>query len=216
MAKKKHPSVMALVILSLLAERPMHSYQMLATMKQREMGSLLNIQTSSLYKQIEDLTADGLVQVQETEREGRYPERTRYSVTESGRAFLMMRLQELLAEPVTEYPVFTAALSLITWLSPEVAGEKLEQRIHALKQAILEREQAITRAQTMQVDRIFLLEDEYSIAVLQAQIAFLKKTTEAIYHGNLTRTVDGTLQWNVQRLDLSLLPEDKDDAEKKG
>jgi len=80
-----HPSnPLALAVLALLFERPMHPYEMAATLKQRHKGESIKIRYGSLYTVIELLVKRGLITTKETSREGKRPERTVFSLTPTG------------------------------------------------------------------------------------------------------------------------------------
>src|SRR6266540_4780804 len=108
MAKRKVSNLLALAVLSLLTERPMHPYEISAVMHQRELSAVIKLNQSSLYSVIEALQREGLIVPVETQREGRYPERTIYVTTEAGRAALFDRLRSLLRRPAIEYTQFAA------------------------------------------------------------------------------------------------------------
>jgi DNA-binding PadR family transcriptional regulator len=76
-----HPSnPLALAVLALLFERPMHPYEMAATLKQRHKGESIKLRYGSLYTVIELLLKRGFIAAQKTAREGRRPERTVYTL----------------------------------------------------------------------------------------------------------------------------------------
>jgi DNA-binding PadR family transcriptional regulator len=86
---------LALAILNLLYERPMHPYEMQQLMRERGHDQVIKLKGGSLYSTIERLTAAGLITPVETTREGRRPERTVYAITETGQDELTMWLHEL-------------------------------------------------------------------------------------------------------------------------
>ena len=62
----KHPSnPLALAVLALLFERPMHPYEMAAIMKQRAKHESIKLRYGSLYTVIEDLTKRGYIEAME-------------------------------------------------------------------------------------------------------------------------------------------------------
>src|SRR6266480_2869438 len=129
MATLAHPSnPLALAVLALLFERPMHPYEMAATLKQRHKGESIKIRYGSLYTVIDLLAKRGLIAAKETSREGKRPERTIYLLTPLGYDELRAWMQDLLRDPVTEYPQFVAGLSLLPVLPPEEAVSLLKHR----------------------------------------------------------------------------------------
>src|SRR5262245_16656991 len=99
---------LALAILNLLYERPMHPYEMQQHMRERGHDFVIKLKGGSLYSTIERLIEGGLIHPVETSREGRRPERTVYALTEVGQDELTVWLRELLARPIHEYPWFGA------------------------------------------------------------------------------------------------------------
>src|SRR5437868_3078621 len=95
---------LALAVLALLAEGPTHPYEMDFVMRARGLTESFRLTRSSLYTVVEALHRDGLIVPQETQREGRRPERTVYALTEAGRAKLDGWLRALLRKPAKEYP----------------------------------------------------------------------------------------------------------------
>src|SRR5688500_6704785 len=95
---------LALSILSLLLDRPMHPYEMRVHLKERGHDQVIKLKGGSLYSTIDRLAAAGLIRAVETSREGRRPERTVYALTETGETEHLRWLRELIAEPVHEFP----------------------------------------------------------------------------------------------------------------
>ena len=85
MANRKVSNMLALAVLSLLNEKPMHPYEMSATMKQRGIPDVIKLNNGSLYSVVEALLRHGWVVPLETSREGKHPERTIYAPTERER-----------------------------------------------------------------------------------------------------------------------------------
>ena len=83
--KRTVPNPLALAVLALLYERPMHPYEMVTTMRERGKHESVKLRYSSLYSVVEALERADLIVPRETERAGRRPERTVYAITEAGR-----------------------------------------------------------------------------------------------------------------------------------
>src|SRR5437764_13579112 len=79
-------NMLALAVLALLAESPMHPYEMDLLMRSRGLTEGIKLRRSSLYTVIESLQRSGLIEPVETQREGRRPERTVYAITDAGQA----------------------------------------------------------------------------------------------------------------------------------
>ena len=181
----------AVTTLGLLAERPRHPYEIQRLIRERNKTFVKGL-PRSLYHAIDRLLAAGLIEIGDTSREGRRPERTTYRVTEHGREALETWLTELLSVPDFDEPTrYSAALSLIGYLSPQQALAALRARLLALD---LELSGGTARMQGMRpiLPRLFMLEEEQRLAGVRAEREF----TAAI----AAELEDGTLGWDVQEL----------------
>lgn len=203
MAPRKRSNVLALVILSLLVERPLHPYEMATVMRQRGLSSTVKLSFGALYANIETLQQLGLIVPVETRREGLHPERTIYAATEAGRAELLDWLRVLIRMPVTEYTQFVAGLALIAHLSPDEAVALLEERLHSLSEKIEMQRSEIETDTQRGVDQIFLIEDDYQLSQMECELAWIHKLIKEIRDGMLAEPFEGRLIWKVRRLDLA-------------
>src|SRR5688572_13214455 len=103
---------LGLAVMALLQERPMHPYEMAATLRERVKEQSIKLNYGSLYTVVAALQRAGLIVARQTVREGARPERTVYALTEAGGRELRSWMRDLLSTPVKEYPHFEAALSL--------------------------------------------------------------------------------------------------------
>src|SRR5215470_7487278 len=125
---KRLSNPLALAVLALLFERPMHPYEMAATLKHRHKHESIKLRYGSLYTVIELLLGRGFIGAKETSRDGKRPERTIYTLTRAGCDELRDWMRELLSEPAKEFPQFEAALCLLPVLSPDEAVKLLRVR----------------------------------------------------------------------------------------
>jgi DNA-binding PadR family transcriptional regulator len=180
-ARRQHPeNLLALAVLALLSERPMHPYELAATMRERHKEESIKLRYGSLYTVVEQLHRHGLIAPQETTRDGRRPERTVYAITESGRAELIAWMNDLLRRPVKEYPQFMAALSLLTVLPPSTVATLLIERLQHLDLGIQTRRGAHAGLLQSGLPPLFLIELEYEIAVMEAEQRFVQELSARI------------------------------------
>lgn len=165
---------LALAILVLLYERPMHPYEMATTLKERRKEASIRLNYGNLYNMIERLLREKLIGVRETAKEGKRPEKTVYELTAAGEAEMTEWMRELVSSPVKEYPLFEAALSLLPALPPEEVVHLLEIRIGLLEKAIKQIGDEERACQEMKLPRLFSLETEYYEALTLAEYKFSK------------------------------------------
>jgi DNA-binding PadR family transcriptional regulator len=186
-------SPLAMVLLALLVEAPMHPYRMQQVIKERGQDQLVNVaQRNSVYQTLDRLVREGLARPGGTSREAGRPERTVYEVTEEGAATLRRWLLAMLPEPAREFPEFPVALAFLPMLTPAETRELLQRRAETLT----ERVAAIEAQAPPGLPRLFLIEDEYRAAMLRAEIAWL--------HTLVTELDNGTLHWDRTLIDETL------------
>lgn len=185
-------SPLALAILALLYEEPMHPYRMQQLIKERAKDAVINVRArASLYQTIARLERDGLIAVQETARHENRPERTIYRLTEAGRETAFAWLGAMLATPAREFPAFPAAVSFLAMLRPEEALIRLETRAEAL-QAELAGIDARIGGDAATRPRVVLLEEEYRRAMRQAELDWVR--------GVVADLRAGALRWDLDEL----------------
>jgi DNA-binding PadR family transcriptional regulator len=191
--KKGHPTnPLALAVLALLFERPMHPYEMAATLKQRHKEESIKLRYGSLYTVIELLLARGFIRAGAPSREGKRPERTVYALTDTGHEELLDWMRDLIRAPVKEYPQFEAGLCLIAVLPPDEATALLRDRAMHLAGQVAQLETEIAEVARQEwspppaiqkampslkgmqkFPPLFTVEAEYRLALIKAEHAFV-------------------------------------------
>ena len=172
--QRRFSNPLALAVLVLLYERPMHPYEMAATLRERRKEESIKVRYGSLYSVIDALVAAGFITAKKTTREGNRPERTIYEITRAGEAEMHRWLREILSTPVKEFPQFEAGLSLLPALPIEEAADVLETRIEYLKRDIHELQGDLAEARAMALPALFSVESEYRLAGLETELAFVE------------------------------------------
>jgi DNA-binding PadR family transcriptional regulator len=184
MTTKRSP--LALAVLALLAYKPLHPYGVQRLLKEWGKENVVNIgQRAGLYKTMERLLTAGLITVRETGRDQQYPERTVYEVTDAGRETARGWLREILAEPKPEYPEFPAALSFAMLLEPDALLATLAERKKALTETVAKARQGVTAATGYGLPAVALLDDEYLLAVTEAELKWVSGVVAALENGEL-------------------------------
>ena len=130
---KRPSNALALAVLTLLFEQPMHPYQMSSTLRHRHKEESIRLNYGSLYSVVDSLAKKGLIAAGEAHREGNRPERTVYQLTDDGELAMREWLAEMLRDPSPQYTDFEAALSLAGALPPSEVLDLLRHRIRSLK-----------------------------------------------------------------------------------
>jgi DNA-binding PadR family transcriptional regulator len=180
MAARGRSNPLALAVLSCLAERPMHPYEIAAMLRERGKDLSIKINYGSLYTVVESLLRRRLIEERETVREGRRPERTVYGITRAGRAEHDDWLSELISRPTAEFTRFEAALSLMGGLPPEDVVPLLEQRRNLLHVMVATDESTHGLCLDQGLPEVFLVELEYRIALRKAELGYIEDLTRRI------------------------------------
>jgi DNA-binding PadR family transcriptional regulator len=200
--RRKVGNLLALYLLSLLAQQPMYPYEMAQMLRDRGKDKNFPINWGSLYTVVANLAKYGFIEEAGTVREGRQPERTTYQITELGLAELRDWMTELLSVPEDESNGFVVALSEALILPPDEVIELLTTRLATLEKANAA-QQADLRQWLEMLPRVLLIEAEYQLAMRVAQSQWLR--------GLLTEMVEGTISgidsWRRMRATGEVTPE---------
>jgi DNA-binding PadR family transcriptional regulator len=179
--------MLTLAVLELLAEAPMHPYEMKQKMHERGHERAIPLKAASIYDTVERLFKAGFIEPVVINREGRRPERTIYRLTQAGAQELDSWLRQLLEEPFREYPRFAAALMFVGALRrKEDAIAVLERRASSFEAQIASADEMM-RGVPHDLPRLFVIEEEYAQAMRRAELVWLRST--------ITELQDGVLDW---------------------
>lgn len=183
--KAPQRSALGLLVLWQLSQEPMHVYRMQKLFEAEGKDRVVNLRArATLYQTLERLVRLGLVEVADTVRQDGYPDRVVYAITDSGHAVAREWLREMLRTTDGEFPEFIVAVSLLFGLSPKEAQSELEIRADRLAAELASTEQQLEGAPAG-LPRLFLLEEEYRKAVLEAQLAWVRGVIEDLRAGEL-------------------------------
>ncbi|WP_039796392.1 PadR family transcriptional regulator [Nocardia araoensis] len=190
MKKRKVDNLLALAVLSVIIERPMHRYEIAQTLRERGKDQDMAIKWGSLYTVVQNMAKVGFLEVVGSERAGARPERVIYRITDAGRAEMADWTRELLSTPEPEHHRFVAGLSILAVLPPAEVIELLGTRLEALDRTIeTVRRELGELAGTL--PRLFIVESEFGLAMLEAEAAWTRSLRAELTEG----TFPGLAQW---------------------
>jgi DNA-binding PadR family transcriptional regulator len=173
--KRTVGNLLALAVLSYLSRAPMHPYELGRMLRDNNDVRSIKFNQGSLYMVVKQLARAGFIAEQETARAGQRPERTVYAITDAGRREAREWLRELVEVPQHEYPHFVAALSLIAALPPGDVLTLLASRLRRLAAQRAEIRDGIDRALAGGLHPLFQVEEEYRLALLDAESSFVEQ-----------------------------------------
>jgi DNA-binding PadR family transcriptional regulator len=186
-------SPLALSILELLSERPMHPYELAATMRGRHYDEFVRLNFGSLYHTVDVLERNGWILPAEREKEGNRPERTVYRLTDPGRRVLLELVRDRVAQPRREYLHFSAGLMFMHHLEAAESAELLDQRAQALQTVITKLSNVLDELLATGHTRLALIELEHKIAMIEAERAWVRRIAKEIR--------DEKLEWSAAGID---------------
>jgi DNA-binding PadR family transcriptional regulator len=181
--RRKVENLLALAVLATTVQRPMHPYEIASLLRARGKDEDMEIKWGSLYTVVRNLAKHGFLEVVDSRREGARPERTIYRITDAGREELVDWVRELVASPQPELPRFKAGLSVLSVLSPEEVETALRERLAMLERAV-EAQRAALAEHGAHIPRLFLIEDEYELAIREAEVAWIRAFADELAAGS--------------------------------
>ena len=127
-AKRSALTTPDMVLLSLLAERPMHGYQANLELERREIRDWAGISRPQVYYSLEKLARAGLIRSLETDVPAAGPERSTFETTAKGRAALADALEREEWTTQRERPPFLTWMALSWQARPGVFLKQLKRR----------------------------------------------------------------------------------------
>src|SRR3954447_10613569 len=126
--KKQNLTTPDLVLLSLLAERPMHGYEANAELERREVRDWAAISRPQVYYSLEKLAQAGMVRATESDEPNAGPERRTYTTTAKGRTALASALEAEDWALQRERPPFLTWMALSWQADPGVCAKQIRRR----------------------------------------------------------------------------------------
>lgn len=173
MTRRRVRNLLGLAVLSYLVQGPMHAYELQRRLRDNDAASTFKLSYGALYSVVQQLEKACFIEPVEVSREGQRPERTVYALTAAGRTEMHDWLCQLVAEPRNEHTAFVAALSLIAALSPDEVVDLLRRRLTSVAEEQRHMRQGMDHALGAGLHPLFLVEDEYRLGQLDAEVQFI-------------------------------------------
>ncbi|WP_290053479.1 helix-turn-helix transcriptional regulator [Amycolatopsis solani] len=176
---------LGIAVLELLHEKPMHPYEMAQLMRERYVNTRVNVKAGSLYHTVERLRRDGLIEVVDTQRDGRRPERTVYGMTQAGLDEFNQRGRELLGDLAAEFPAFLSGLAVIDELGRETSLIELEHRVTRLRAAVAADQAVLERLAGDDTPPIYWLDWRYQCDHRKFELEWTERLLDDLKSGRI-------------------------------
>jgi DNA-binding PadR family transcriptional regulator len=172
-----------LAVLSLVAERPRHGYEIEQVITERGMRDWTDVGFSSIYYLLNKLEEEGLVEGQLQRSEGRGPARKVYKITQKGwRAQVEATLQAL-STPQRGAVPFLLGLSNLPIVPRERAVGALDEYIQQLED---KRGQLVQRVEEQRpLPRFVEAMFDYSLTLIEAELNWMQTFKREMEAGNV-------------------------------
>lgn len=171
-----------LAILSLIAEKPRHGYQIEQVIEERGMREWTEVGFSSIYYLQKKLEKSGLIEGRTEQTEGRGPARKVFHITPAGAEALQTALFEALSVPRPRYTSFLIGVGNLPVLPPIEAVTALRQYREGLCSRLAHVQSRREAQQPMPffVDAMF----EYSVTMIKAELTWIEKFIKQVEEQN--------------------------------
>jgi DNA-binding PadR family transcriptional regulator len=190
-SERRIANPLALAVLACLAERPMHPYDVAATLRERHQDEAIKLNYGSLYSVFEALCRHDFIVAREKIKDGNRPERTVFALTDAGKHELHDWLSELLAEPKKEYTHFEAGLSLLPALPPAQALALLRRRAETLERELADARARDDAIRAKGLARLLWIEREFATELRTTELKWLRHLIADLAAGRL----EGLDEW---------------------
>ncbi|HMF92027.1 MAG TPA: helix-turn-helix transcriptional regulator [Candidatus Angelobacter sp.] len=189
---KRALTIPDLVLLSLLAERPMHGYQANLELERRQVRDWAGVSRPQVYYSLEKLEGLGLLRIRKDSVPAAGPDRSVLAVTAGGRAALADALEHEDWTTQRERPRFLTWLALSWQARPGVVRKQIQRRRRFLA-AELEREEATLRDVLSEVghahhEAVWML--TLVIEQFKSELRWLDQVAEDLKHRAAARNPD--------------------------
>jgi DNA-binding PadR family transcriptional regulator len=180
------------VLLSLLAERPMHGYQANLELERRQIRDWAAVSRPQVYYSLEKLEKLGLLRTAKDPGAAAGPERSVFAVTAGGRAALADALEREDWTTQRERPAFLTWLALSWQAQPGVVQKQVERRKKFLAME-LSREEETLESVLKEVghahhEAVWML--TLIIEQFKSELKWLGQVEEALQHRAQARNPD--------------------------
>jgi DNA-binding PadR family transcriptional regulator len=162
-----------LVVLSLVAEKPQHGYQVEQVIEEREMRQWTELGFSSIYYLLNKLETEGSIESVLEKSSGRGPARKVYSITKAGWQTYQRGILTALSEPPQPESMFLLGLSNLPAVPQGDALTALKQysnRLDERREHLQVRMETGREAVPFHVKAMF----DFSLTMIQAELSWLE------------------------------------------
>jgi DNA-binding PadR family transcriptional regulator len=170
-----------LIVLGMLKKEPMSAYDIQKLVEYRNISKWVKISTPSIYKKVIQLESKGYIS-SHTEKDGKMPEKTIYSLTEKGKQEFEKLMVEISCKPINIFLDFNAVivnLESMTKENQKICLENIENNMKELKTYLEENLALKVNDNNIPVTGMAVLQQQFLLAqAIEEWVCSLKKSFE--------------------------------------
>lgn len=154
-----------LIVLGMIKKKPQSAYELQKNIEYRNISRWVKISTPSIYKKVIQLEEKGYL-MSETQRNGKMPEKTIYSITKLGEERFLSLMEENADKTVNIFLDFNAVIMNMDLISDDLKAillDKIELRLEDLKNTLESNRQSKPNIPVIGKQ---ILQQQYDIAVI--------------------------------------------------
>jgi DNA-binding PadR family transcriptional regulator len=187
-------SKISTLILGVLYEKERNPYEITKMLKELKLRKWFNVADSTVYATINNLKKQGLIEGQTT-KEGRFPEKTVYSITAEGEYELHNTISAYLEKNDPDGSKFDIAILLLHHLSRDEVLQKLKIKLESLESSTYEiKTQIVNLERDRTVAFTGLLMLKHRLYMAETEIRTIK---EIIREFNIKENISGPTAFDV-------------------
>ena len=187
-------SKISTLILGVLYEKERNPYEITKMLKELKLRKWFNVADSTVYATINNLKKQGLIEGQTT-KEGRFPEKTVYSITAEGEFELHNTISAYLEKNDPDGTKFDIAILLLHHLSRDEVLQKLKIKLESLESSTYEiKTQIVNLERDRTVAFTGLLMLKHRLYMAETEIRTIK---EIIREFNIKENISGPTAFDV-------------------
>ncbi len=157
------------ILLGIIEQQPVNGYELNKWLSTMHVRDWYPIASSTVYATLKTAEKKGYI-VGTTEKSGNMPDKTVYSITESGKIKFLETIKSFIVDFEYDITPFTIGMFFIQAIQREEIPSLMEKRITLLKKYNEEVALQIEKMADNKVGQLFILNTKQNLYILQAQL----------------------------------------------
>ncbi|MDD4843340.1 MAG: PadR family transcriptional regulator [Anaerotignum sp.] len=157
------------ILLGIIEQQPVNGYELNKWLSTMHVRDWYPIASSTVYATLKTAEKKGYI-VGSTEKSGNMPDKTVYSITESGKIEFLETIKSFIVDFQYDITPFTIGMFFVQAVQKEDILSLLDKRIALLKKYNEEVALQIDKMTNNQVQQLFILNTKQNLYIIQAQL----------------------------------------------